>query len=285
MLVLQISLLIVTFWNCTAEVPIQSSRDEDNDDKQDLSMWGYRSCSCGVSTHSVTITETSFQTVSSTITVTTTRPSPQNIICPSRVASTVVEQVSTIYVRENNTVANQSEIAQCQPRHLDDTATTQKSTELSQLSHLDTVLAFSVLSVLIIILTLLTVLCAARASQIRKNTRGISKKTSRLHKSFKKHIFREENVPVVRPQPVITHLHLEPELDHEYVALEELNQGRNDTIPPADTNDVIVYPPKQFQNKEISVQAQVYDPPESTDMQYEIPSPAFSEVPLSDPVV
>ena len=283
MLVLQFSLLIVTFWNCTAEVHIQSSRNEGNEDKQDLSMWGYQDQSCSVSTHSVTITETSFQTVSSTITVTTTKSSPHTTICPSQVTTTVVEQASTIYVRENSTVANQSEIAQCQPRYFDDTAAPGESIELSQLSHLDTVLALSALSILIVILTLVAVLCAARASQIRKNTRGMSKKTSQLHKSFRKHIFREENVPIVRTQPVITHPHLEPELDHEYVALEDLNQERNDIIPPAD-NNVILYPPTQFQNNEITVEAQVYDQPESADIHYETPSPAFSEVPLADPV-
>ena len=283
MLALQFSLIIVTLWICTAEIHIQSSRNEDDEDKQDLSMWGYQDRSGSVSTHSVTITETSCPTVSATVTVTTTMLSPHKTVCPSRVTTTVVGQASTIYVQENTTVANQSEIAQCQPRQFDDTATPEDSIESSHLSYLDTVVALSALSVLIIILTLLTVLCAARASQIRKNVRGMSKKTAHLHKSFRKHIFREENVPIVRTHPVITHPHLKPELEHEYVALEDLNQQK-DTIPPADNNDVILYPPSQFQNNEISVDAQVYDQPESADIQYEIPSPAFSEVPLADPV-
>ena len=252
------SVIIVQVCISAAEINIQSSRDGQETDREDLSVWGYEA-----SIQHVTITESITKFVPHTVTVKVTQQEHHNTICPSPVKTLTIERTSTIYVQENNTVTNHSESIPFEQalQHINE-----DQAPSAQL-HLDIVIALSSLSVVIVILTFVIVVCAAKASQMKKNTRGLSKK---IHQSFKNHIFRDNNTPIIRETPIISHPHMEPQIqEHEYVILEELNR---DVVTRGATNtEVVVYPTTDIQTTAITVKAQVYDTPENAEVQYEVP--------------
>ena len=183
MLILHELLLIVVLFPvfpvCCEGIEIESSFADK--DKEGLAAWGYTDQLQPSSQTTVTEFRTKTLSLTTTETVTTTKwlntTGQTSSICPTK-TYTIHRPASTVYVKENNTHWNQSEPVPCiVAAHTETVKFDPALTNTTRLlDDFDTVVTLSSLSAGIAILVLVVILCASKTSQVKKNTRNLSKK-------------------------------------------------------------------------------------------------------------